>query len=71
MLDPLHASVTIVRNCFDQKMGLIKSLDAGLCAAETAVQDSKSSKKKFPDSGAHVVGIWMRAVFEAIKLRYD
>lgn len=69
MLDPLYAGVTVVNKNFEEEIDLITSLDNGLRAAEDAVQNTKISGRKYPDPGAHAVGIWLRAVFEGIKLK--
>lgn len=69
MLDPLHACSSSVKESFETGTDLILSLDNGLRAAEDAIQRTRIDNRKYPDPGAHAVGIWMRAVFEGIKLK--
>lgn len=69
MLDPLFACVNVVNNRFSEGIDVLESLDDGLKAAEEAVLQTKTPDRKYADPGAHAVGIWMRAVFEGIKLR--
>lgn len=71
MLDPLHVGVMTLSEKFHENDGFIKSLDSALRAAEDAVQNTKTKNRKYPDPGAHAVGIWLRAVYEGIKLRCD
>lgn len=47
----------------------IEAFGIGVTAAEVTAQKTKLPGNRYPDPGAHAVSIWMRAVFEGIKLR--
>lgn len=70
MFDPLYDFVTILNRQYNDKTNELELLDIALRAAEESVLKTKGVNRKYPDPGAHAVGIWMRAVYEGIKLRY-
>lgn len=68
LYDPLVACATLVRQLStDGKF--IYALEAGVHKAEEVAQATKRPGCKYPDAGAHAVGIWLRAVCEGVKLR--
>lgn len=69
MYDPLCACATVTRKELEQGSDYIKAFQQGVLAAEEVGQKTKKLTQKYPDSGAHAVGIWMRAVLEGVKLR--
>lgn len=69
MYDPIHICAATVREELEAGSDYIQAFGKGVTAAEEIAQKMKKSGQKHPDSGAHAVGIWMRAVFEGVKLR--
>ncbi|XP_050308452.1 PTS-dependent dihydroxyacetone kinase 1, dihydroxyacetone-binding subunit DhaK-like [Anthonomus grandis grandis] len=68
MYDPLYACATVFR----QKSAgtrYIYGLECAVARAEEVALQTKNRGSKYPDAGAHAVGIWMRAICEAVKLR--
>ncbi|CAH1116269.1 unnamed protein product [Phaedon cochleariae] len=69
MYDPIYAFTQTSRHEFEQGNNCMDSFGKGVKVAEETAQLTKKPKYRYPDSGAHAVGIWMRAVFEGVKLR--
>ncbi|KAK2586481.1 hypothetical protein KPH14_010750 [Odynerus spinipes] len=82
MLDPLIAVQNVLSNALDAKVHPIQAFGEAVKAAENCAmqtmnirafcgEDSvmKSKTFKYPDPGAHAVGIWMRAAYEGVKLK--
>lgn len=67
MLDPLLDCAIHTRQEFENTGEIMEAFGSGIFWAEEAIR--RSAKGKYPDPGAHAVGIWMRAVYEAIKLQ--
>ncbi|XP_066137859.1 PTS-dependent dihydroxyacetone kinase 1, dihydroxyacetone-binding subunit DhaK-like [Euwallacea fornicatus] len=68
MYDPLATCADLIRRNSTQGR-LIYAFEMGVGGAEDIAQSTKPPGAKFPDAGAHAIGIWMRAVCEAVKLR--
>ncbi|KAK9743859.1 DAK2 domain [Popillia japonica] len=71
MLDPLSACEKAFELSLTSGMGDVDALGNGVIAAEESAQKTKISPRKYPDPGAHAVGIWLRAVYEGVKLRCE
>ncbi|XP_046825465.1 triokinase/FMN cyclase-like [Vespa crabro] len=80
MLDPLMSAQNMLSNALDAKMHPIQAFGEAVKAAEkcaiqtiyTCVRKTslmKFKKFKYPDPGAHAIGIWMRAAYEGVKLK--
>ncbi|KAJ8910807.1 hypothetical protein NQ315_014515 [Exocentrus adspersus] len=69
MYDPIYICGETVRLELEAGKHYIEAFGKGVAAAEEIAQKTKKRKQKYPDSGAHAVGIWMRAVVEGVKLR--
>ncbi|XP_014611589.1 PREDICTED: triokinase/FMN cyclase-like isoform X1 [Polistes canadensis] len=82
MLDPLMAAQNVLSSTLDAKMHPIQAFGEAVKAAEQcAIQTLytralrgrasllKSKTFKYPDPGAHAIGIWMRASYEGVKLK--
>lgn len=69
MYDPLYMCANIVVEALNGSIKPIEALGMGVAAAEEAAQKTKLPGKRYPDPGAHAVGIWMRAIYEGVKLR--
>ncbi|XP_076257958.1 uncharacterized protein LOC143195008 [Rhynchophorus ferrugineus] len=70
MYDPLIACANTIKlyiNINDP----IEAFGRGVSKAEDVATKTVKSGCKFPDAGAHAVGIWMRAIYEGVKLRYE
>ncbi|XP_044252562.1 triokinase/FMN cyclase-like isoform X2 [Tribolium madens] len=68
MLYPLKRSDEIIRNEMEKGEHYLQYFGMGVNVAEEAAQETKLPNCKYSDAGAHAVGIWMRAVFEGVKL---
>ncbi|KAL2736072.1 triokinase/FMN cyclase-like [Vespula maculifrons] len=80
MLDPLISAQNVLSNSLDIQMHPIQAFGEAVKAAEKcAIQTvytrihktnlMKCKKFKYPDPGAHAIGIWMRAAYEGVKLK--
>ncbi|XP_023022759.1 PTS-dependent dihydroxyacetone kinase 1, dihydroxyacetone-binding subunit DhaK [Leptinotarsa decemlineata] len=69
MYDPICACNRSTRAELEQGNHFIYAFGKGVSAAEEAAQATKRDNWKYPDPGAHAVGIWIRAVYEGVKLR--
>lgn len=69
MYDPLYACCATMADALENGYNDVEAFGSGVSAAEEASQKTRHPSKKYPDSGAHVVTIWMRAVYEGIKMR--
>ncbi|XP_018577868.1 triokinase/FMN cyclase-like isoform X2 [Anoplophora glabripennis] len=69
MYDPIFICAATVREELEAGQNYIDAFGKGVIAAEEIAQKTKKFKQKYPDSGAHAVGIWMRAAYEGVKLR--
>ncbi|KAJ8978993.1 hypothetical protein NQ317_015709 [Molorchus minor] len=69
MYDPIFMCTKTVQDELLLGRHFIVAFGKGVSRAEEAAQATRKSKMKYPDAGAHAVGIWMRAVFEGVKLR--
>jgi triose/dihydroxyacetone kinase / FAD-AMP lyase (cyclizing) len=82
MLDPLMAGEAALQQAIAEEKGLLDVLNAFTTACENsaaatvemqpksgraAYSATRNLKLKYPDPGAHAVGIWCRALFEATK----
>lgn len=72
MYDPLYEcySATYYNLC-KQSTSVLEAFGEGVCAAEVTAQNTILPGCKYPDAGAHAVGIWLRACYEAVKLRWE
>ncbi|CAH0564076.1 unnamed protein product [Brassicogethes aeneus] len=68
MYDPLYAGVTGFREELDEKSTPMEAFTYGILQGEEAIIENKRENQKYPDAGAHAVGIWFRAILEAIKI---
>lgn len=68
MYDPLEACAVLVRKNSANGQ-YICAFETGVAKAEEVAQSTKQLGSKYPNPGAHAVGIWLRAVCEAVKLR--
>lgn len=71
MYDPLYMCATTITTALNQSVKPMEAFGIGVSAAEESAQKTKLLGKRYPDPGAHAVGIWMRAVYEGVKLRYS
>lgn len=71
MFDPLCYCELASREALNKDLSIVEAFEAGLLAAEEAIRKTKKDGNKYPDPGAHAVGIWLRAIYEAIKLRCE
>lgn len=72
MYDPLYECYTATYYTFYKKSSsVLEAFGEGVSAAEIAAQNTVPPGQKHPDAGAHAVGIWLRACYEAVKLRWD
>lgn len=69
MYDPILACCTTVSESFKKGDNFLEAFGNGVSKAEEVAQLTKKEKRRFPNPGAHAVGIWMRAVYEGVKLR--
>lgn len=67
LYDPIHNLIRVARSELNTGKHFIDAFGKALEAAEYSISLSKKAYK-YPDSGAHAVGIWMRALFEGVKL---
>lgn len=72
MYDPLHecysvTSFALYKDC----VGVMEAFGEGVSAAEGTAKNTVAPNGKYPDAGAHIVAIWLRASYEALKLRWD
>lgn len=68
ILDPLNAcAITMQATIINGALG-IDALASGVTAAEEAARMKKPGRKQ-PDPGAYAVGLWIRAIYEGIKLK--
>ncbi|KAH1015868.1 hypothetical protein HUJ04_007187 [Dendroctonus ponderosae] len=68
MYDPLEACAVLVRKNSANGQ-YIYAFETGVAKAEEVAQSTRQQGSKYPNPGAHAVGIWLRAVCEAVKLR--
>lgn len=70
MYDPLCACAEGIEESLRKQGRDLEAFMLGVDAAENIAISTKLSTKRYPDPGAHVVGIWLRALLEGIKMRY-
>lgn len=70
MYDPICSCISVAKTELEGGSEFIEAFSKGVEAAERAASQTKKDFK-YPDSGAHAVGIWMRAILEGIKLTYN
>ncbi|XP_015191490.1 PREDICTED: triokinase/FMN cyclase-like isoform X2 [Polistes dominula] len=80
MLDPLIAAQNELSSALDAKMHPIEAFGQAVKAAEKCAAQTlnvrayrrrtNNFKFKNPDPGAHAIGIWMRASYEGVKLKF-
>lgn len=68
MLYPLKCCEITVRKEMEKGEHYLHCFGMGVSVAEEIAQETKLPNCKYPDAGAHAVGIWMRAVIEGVKL---
>lgn len=68
---PLNACVVAVDKLLKSGGKAMNAFSKGVLEAEMAAEKTRQLLNNYPDPGAHAVGIWMRAVFEGLKLRYE
>lgn len=72
MYDPLHECYAVTYYMlYKQSAGVLEAFGEGVSAAEITAQNTVLLGQKYPDAGAHAVGIWLRACYEAVKLRWE
>lgn len=72
MYDPLYVCYTIASNAlYKQSSSVLDAFAEGVSGAETAAQSTRQPGQRYSDAGAHAVGIWLRACYEAVKLRWE
>ncbi|KAK4879029.1 hypothetical protein RN001_007175 [Aquatica leii] len=71
MYDPLNACAETLKTLLNTDVKPLKAFGDAVGAAETAVLRTKVKCRKYVDPGAQAVGIWMRAVYEGLQLRFD
>lgn len=68
MIETLYeCSITFKRN-LEKLTGLI-AFEAAVTAAEEKAK-VREANKKHPDPNAHALGIWLRAVYEGLKIEF-
>lgn len=70
MYDPIYSFIKVARIELEAGKKFIDAFGKAVEAAEYAALVTKK-EHRYPDSGAHAVGIWMRAVIEGVKLTYS
>lgn len=71
MYDPLYECYSVIYYAFcKQSLSVIEAFGEGVSAAEITAKNTVCAGRKYPDAGAHAVGIWLRACYEAVKLRW-
>lgn len=72
MYDPLYECYSATYYAlYKQSLSVIEAFGEGVCAAEITAKNTMCVGRKYPDAGAHAVGIWLRASYEAVKLRWE
>lgn len=71
MFDPLCACANAMEDALNNEVNDVDAFGSGVVAAEETAQKTKVSPKRYPDPGAHAVGIWLRAIYEGVKLRCE
>lgn len=71
MFDPLNACAKVVEESLTNNVNEVEAFGNGVAAAEETAQKTKLANRKYPDPGAHAVGIWLRALYEGVKLRCE
>lgn len=69
MYDPIYDFCTVSRAEYQSGTDALTAFGRGIQKAEEAVELTKKDKL-YPDPGAHAVGIWMRAIYEGLKVRW-
>ncbi|GLV48576.1 hypothetical protein CBL_06014 [Carabus blaptoides fortunei] len=69
MYDALYACADSLRDNLNNELSSLDLLGVATIAAEDAARKTRPVQNVHPDPGAHAVGIWMRAVYEALKLQ--
>lgn len=70
MYDPIFSCIRVAKADLEAGNTFIDAFGKGVEAAEYSATLTRK-EYKYPDSGAHAVGIWMRAILEGIKLMYS
>jgi hypothetical protein len=68
MYYPVKSCDVAVGREMERGQDYVQCFGLGITWAEEAAQRTRQPQRKYPDAGAHAVGIWMRAVFEGVKL---
>lgn len=72
MYDPLYECYSVTSHAlYKQSSSIMDSFSNGVSAAEASAKNTVLPGQKYPDAGAHAVGIWLRACYEAVKLRWE
>ncbi|GJQ86438.1 hypothetical protein Trydic_g10345 [Trypoxylus dichotomus] len=71
MFDPLCTCAAVMEESLTNDIRDVEAFGNGVFAAEETAQKTKQSPRKYPDPGAHAVGIWLRALYEGVKLRCE
>lgn len=67
--DPIWGCIEVVQNELESGTKFLNAFENGVSAAQQIASNTRFDHMKHPDSGAHSVGIWMRAVQEGVKLK--
>ncbi|XP_060522781.1 triokinase/FMN cyclase-like isoform X2 [Cylas formicarius] len=68
MYEPFRAGSEAVKEGLAKGEKFIIAFGMGVGEAERSARDTRGDNR-YPDPGAHAVGIWMRAVYEGLKLK--
>nr|CAI5858753.1 unnamed protein product [Callosobruchus analis] len=68
MYDPIYICCQTVKEELELGTDYMEAFGKGVAKAEEAAQKTRQDNYKHPDSGAHAVGIWFRAVYEGVKV---
>lgn len=69
MYDALYACAESFKENLNNELSPVDLVGIATIAAEDAARKTRLIQNVHPDPGAHAVGIWMRAVYEALKLQ--
>ncbi|XP_022903990.1 triokinase/FMN cyclase-like [Onthophagus taurus] len=71
LIDPLCTCARVMEESLNSNMSDVEAFGMAVASAEETAQRTKIEPRSYPDPGAHAVGIWLRAVYEGVKLRCE
>ncbi|CAG9834023.1 unnamed protein product [Diabrotica balteata] len=69
LYDPIYIFCVTAKEELGNGADILIAVEKAVRKSEEAISMTKRDKK-YPDPGAHAVGIWIRAIFEGVKLRW-